>query len=115
MINCQICNSEMKMIPAGVSKSTGKPYSTFYACPNKCRQGATAPQAPQAKKDPDWESISRGKVRHGIVCAMLQNGKTYEDIVPQLLRFEELIMRGSKPQPQAHDDLPTISIDEIPF
>jgi hypothetical protein len=35
---CAVCGSEMKLIPAGVSKKTGKPYSAFMACPNKCQQ-----------------------------------------------------------------------------
>lgn len=26
----------MKFIPAGVSKSTGKPYAAFWSCPNRC-------------------------------------------------------------------------------
>ena len=36
-MNCQICGSIMKEIPAGVSKKTGKPYSSFMSCPNRCK------------------------------------------------------------------------------
>jgi hypothetical protein len=35
-VNCPGCGAEMKNIPAGVSKSTGKPYEAFSACSNKC-------------------------------------------------------------------------------
>lgn len=46
MENCKICNSEMKLIPAGVSKATGKPYQSFMACPNKCRTPLNNTKAP---------------------------------------------------------------------
>jgi hypothetical protein len=26
----------MRLVPAGVSKKTGRPYQAFYSCPNKC-------------------------------------------------------------------------------
>lgn len=35
---CIECGAILKLIPAGVSKSTGKPYKAFYACPDKHRQ-----------------------------------------------------------------------------
>lgn len=38
-MKCAIHNVEFKLIPAGVSKKSGKPYSEFYACPEKgCRE-----------------------------------------------------------------------------
>lgn len=43
-MNCQNCGSEMKMIPAGVSKTTGKPYNAFFACPNKCPKSSISSQ-----------------------------------------------------------------------
>jgi len=33
-MNCTICGAEMRLIKAGVSKKTGKPYNAFYSCPN---------------------------------------------------------------------------------
>ena len=33
---CPICNLELKTIPAGVSKKTGRPYKSFQSCPNRC-------------------------------------------------------------------------------
>jgi len=38
MPNCNKCQAEMKFIPAGVSKKTGRAYEGFWACPNKCQQ-----------------------------------------------------------------------------
>ena len=36
-MDCPICGNEIKTIPAGVSKKTGKPYSAFSVCSNsKC-------------------------------------------------------------------------------
>lgn len=35
---CVICGKEMKLIKAGVSKRTGKPYEAFYSCPDRCQQ-----------------------------------------------------------------------------
>jgi len=34
-MNCPQCNSEVKQIPSGVSRKTGKPYNAFLACSNK--------------------------------------------------------------------------------
>ena len=47
---CPSCNSEMKLIPAGVSKKSGKPYQAFLSCPNRCAKpgyGAMTPNSPQ--------------------------------------------------------------------
>jgi len=33
---CAVCGATLKFIPAGVSKTTGKPYSQFWSCPNRC-------------------------------------------------------------------------------
>lgn len=34
--NCGTCGKPKKLVPAGVSKKTGKPYKAFYVCPDKC-------------------------------------------------------------------------------
>lgn len=38
MENCKVCGKPMRLIPAGISKATGKPYEAFMACPDKCKQ-----------------------------------------------------------------------------
>lgn len=93
---CPTCNSAIKIIPAGISKKTGKPYNSFQACSNReCSYvvGATyqqpvAPQnAPQAVKQPsnepnspDWDLIALGKVKHGVACAFIQAGKVFSPV-----------------------------------
>jgi hypothetical protein len=41
-MNCPMCNVEMKKIPGGISKKSGKPYDAFYSCP-ECK-GTINPQ-----------------------------------------------------------------------
>ena len=41
-MNCPKCNGETKLIPAGISKKSGKPYSAFVSC-NDRQCGGTAP------------------------------------------------------------------------
>lgn len=48
---CNNCHSILDLIPAGVSKKTGKPYNAFYVCPNKCVQQKGAWDFSQDKKD----------------------------------------------------------------
>ena len=45
MNNCQICNQPLKLIPAGVSRTTGKYYGQFWACNDRTHK--QIPQAPQ--------------------------------------------------------------------
>ena len=39
---CEVCGEEKKLIPAGVSKKTGKPYDSFLSCPNRCKSSPNA-------------------------------------------------------------------------
>ena len=87
----EICPTHLvtwKVIPAGVSKTTGRPYASFKVCPEKdCKQrpeyvpstSVTPPQAPQptvapvVDESPDWDQIARGKVRTHLLGSMIQN------------------------------------------
>jgi len=73
---CAICNQPMDLIPAGVSRNTGKPYPAFYACKDKSHKQpyGSANNAPQAQISPnsatpaptpnvDWDKISWGKCK----------------------------------------------------
>lgn len=40
----------MKLVPAGVSKNTGKPYNAFYSCPNRCKQPKQDWAPPQVRQ-----------------------------------------------------------------
>ena len=45
---CPECGGEMKLIPAGLSKRTGKPYQEFYSCKKwECGGTAKSPQTAQ--------------------------------------------------------------------
>jgi hypothetical protein len=47
---CPKCGGEMKLVPAGLSKKTGKPYQEFYSC-KKWECGGTA-KSPQTSVNP---------------------------------------------------------------
>jgi len=32
---CEKCDKEMRLVPAGISKKTGKPYSAFWSCDSR--------------------------------------------------------------------------------
>lgn len=100
MSPCTICGEEVKLIPAGISKKTGKPYSAFWSCPNRHIQNMPAPKAikpvVQTSKEPDWEAISRGKVRHGLVCAMIEANWDGTRIKSELPFYVQLVMNDSE-------------------
>ena len=50
-MNCPMCNVEMKLIPAGVSKTSGKHYKAFYSCPD-CKETLNAEQEIRESKIP---------------------------------------------------------------
>jgi hypothetical protein len=68
-MTCNQCNEEMRFIKAGISQRTGKPYNSFWSCPNKCRQqganqsiGSKVIQAyKQVDNDKKWEDIRKEK------------------------------------------------------
>ena len=49
---CEIHNAEMKFIPAGTSRKTGKRYAAFYACTNyNCKETAPAINEPDSMEE----------------------------------------------------------------
>lgn len=76
-MQCKVCNSEMKTIPAGVSKKTGNPYNAFEACPNKCVQ-------PRAFNNSQPNRQSDGQVAFKIMS---------DEFVNLKLKVEELIKK----------------------
>lgn len=83
-MNCAICGQEMKLIPPGVSKTTGKPYQAFYACADRTHkqpkgQTPTNTQVFSAgldkmNEDKKWEGINLGKCRHGYALEAFKMG-----------------------------------------
>ena len=68
MENCKVCGQPMKLIPAGISKTTGKSYSAFYACSDRTHKQPKTFQAqaqptyvPAPVEQPDWDKIGEKK------------------------------------------------------
>ena len=60
---CPKCGSEFKVVPAGVSKRTGKPYQAFTVCSNKECDGRPSGNTYSKPVDtgPKWEEIRKEK------------------------------------------------------
>jgi hypothetical protein len=69
--NCSKCGAEVRIVPPGISKKSGKPYGSFYAC-KSCQNteniGNQPPRqtprqsnktAPQSFEDPQLKEIIR--------------------------------------------------------
>lgn len=82
---------------------TGK---TF--CENKC--WLTPDQKAQSNNpdQPNWDEIAKGKVRHGLVCAMIGAGWDSTQIRTQLLMYENLVMG------KISNELPVQQVEESP-
>lgn len=79
---CFSCHSEMRYVKAGVSKTSGKPYDAFWACPNKCRQPYARP-APQNPANNEIKGVLEGlkclpclMVGKSVPAALVQQGET---------------------------------------
>ena len=119
-MNCAICGQPLKQIPAGVSKTTGKSYNSFWACNDRThkqpRVGQVTPQqpiyqnqaykAPQAQiyakspiVEPDWNKISWGKCKHGFLIevykySLTQGGKIIlESVEKEAEAWADMSMR----------------------
>ena len=78
---------------------------------------------------PDWEKIAEGKVRHGIVCALIQAGQNLEEIKLKLPAYTDLVMNGvfqksiqdnpdvALPEDADGDEVTVneVKVDDIPF
>jgi hypothetical protein len=78
---CPICGGEMKLVPAGISKKTGKPYNSFYACKTWECKGTVNIPTEGIKEAPGGKFEATGGSR-GIRSA--QNYKT-----EQITRFQQ--------------------------
>lgn len=62
---CEIHQAEMKLVPAGVSKRTGKAYSAFYACQVQDCKWRPPQLAPQSSGGGGWSGV-RQQVAHKV-------------------------------------------------
>ena len=111
MNTCIVCGQPLKLIPAGVSRTTGKPYGAFYACQDKShKQTPTMPQNNQpvyvpntgqptykpVEKKPDWDTISKGKVRHGVALEAIKKDMPLNGVTKVWIdAWTDYIMTGS--------------------
>jgi len=52
---CSMCGSLMKLIPAGVSKKTGKSYNSFWSCQNpNCKHTESLMGESKQMREPNW-------------------------------------------------------------
>ena len=101
MSNCSTCGQPLKLIAAGISKTTGRNYNAFWSCPNKCKQPYVAPQAQynaptqQRVETPNWDKISLGKVRHGVAIEAIKLGKELNpETATWIEKWSNYIMTG---------------------
>lgn len=130
MSNCAVCNQPMKLIPAGVSKSTNKSYNAFFACENRDhKQPRVAPVTPvqnfgasldKEVEQKKWTEIARGKVRHAFLLEAFKMGKPLNlATVNEANAWTEAVMSGGVRQPSITQTLqanePEIADSDIPF
>jgi len=53
---CPICGTIKELIPAGISKRTGKPYDEFWSCPNRCKKPSVP--ANYSNQPKDYSNVS---------------------------------------------------------
>jgi hypothetical protein len=125
---CPIHQVEQVLVPAGVSKRTGKAYDAFYACDVcKALKKAQAPKPvqnqyiPKAEKpETDWGSIGKQKALCGMVNGMLSAGAKPAEI--DLLALQGIFnkiqtLSGAAVTPVATVATPTVHVpsdDEPP-
>lgn len=104
----------------------GQPYDYFrkynpqyqgqQSAPREAQQGSPRPpESPNGTKEPDWDAIAEGKVRHGVLCAMLQGGLIVH--YPTVLKHTRFIVTGKipdEPNPGFSDN-PEEPEGDIPF
>lgn len=122
---CPVHGYEFVWQPPGMSRRTGQPYHGFWKCPDRqCRMrpgqpapfsqappngGFTPPPPQQNQVIRTGRSDSRpaedvaGKVRHGLVVAMIGAGWEWERIQSELPRYVAVVMGSAVPEPQDAD------------
>lgn len=115
----------MKLVPAGVSKKTGKPYNAFYACQV---QGCTFRPPASESFNGGANRASNGKSSDGAIIRQVAFKGAVELIVAGKIqlseihsytdKFDRIIQSAALPNPlpSAHEDLPVIQQGEdVPF
>lgn len=105
---CPQCGNNLKLVPAGVSKKTGKAYDAFFACTDPTRM-CTFTQKVQAQgaplramnnvqtKNNDQKDLekSTGMVRHGFAIESFKMGKKLDPITArEITNWTNFVMTG---------------------
>jgi hypothetical protein len=92
---CPLCKSALKVIPAGTSKASGKPYPAFYACPNKCNLKGVIDT--RVEKTPEgWAKPATGDIRKDVGMELLTNIEARTKIMLEILQKLETEMGGEQ-------------------
>ena len=87
-----------------ITEKDGKQYYNFKATKNNTQLTATTPyplKKTESTPTPDWDKIAEGKVRHGLVVAMLGAKWKFEDVQTNLGKYVDLVMgRTQDKEPQ---------------
>ena len=81
-LKCPDHDKFLKLVPAGVSKRTGRPYDAFYVCPTTgCKNTAPAANEPSYEETQDIEQAEKdfGKKEEPVE----DNGKAWREMEPK--------------------------------
>jgi len=82
--------------------------------PTQAPQQTTGP--PKNNKQPDWDAIAEGKVRHGLVCAYIQSPREFTmATLGEIEDWKTYIMTGHHPNNVPQPDQSIQENPEIPF
>lgn len=79
-----------------------QPATQQSTAPPQPQQGTQQARQPVKPKEPDWDAIAEGKVRHGLVCAYIQGGLKLS--LEDLEKWKTYIMTGHHPDNVAQPD-----------
>ena len=66
---CPLCQSAVKLVPAGISKRTGRPYQEFYSCINR---DCDYTYRPPKRGNPKMAGVAEGDQGEKIIQALRQ-------------------------------------------
>lgn len=126
-MQCPLCGLPTKLVPAGVSRATGKPYNAFFACTDPTRtctfkQPAQSPAAPmramnniqtKSNEQKDLEK-STGMVRHGFAIESYKMGKKLDaPTAREITDWTNFVMTGRLTKSvQAEEQVPVIQVED---
>jgi hypothetical protein len=118
MENCPNCGQPMKLVPAGVSRKSGKPYDAFYSC--KCGKTVNlTPRSTTGQRDQQYRyNTERPEIRElKIKIAALESDV---EILKQLHTEKEFedqkaIIKAAKTKFKESEPEDNSWVEDIPF